>query len=118
MDALNTYGLIAGATLGILSAAFTFFNRERYKTLVSIYQQGNDELRSQLASARQEKAECEQAVVEWKTKYDEQVKYVEKLEQLNLRIPAFSALAETISNNHTQMMAKIAELTEKIVDRQ
>ncbi len=117
MDALNTYGLIAGATLGVLSAAFTFFNRERYKTLVSIYQQGNDELRSQLSSTRQEKAECEQAVVEWKTKYDEQVKYIDKLEELNLRIPAFSALAETISNNHTEMMTKITELTQKIVDR-
>ncbi len=118
MDALNTYGLIAGATLGVLSAAFTFFNRERYKTLVSIYQQGNDELRSQLASARTEKAECEQSVVEWKTKYDEQVKYVEKLEGLNLRIPDIANLTKKMSDNHTEIMKKMTELTEKIVDRQ
>ncbi len=118
MDALNTYGLIAGATLGILSAAFTFFNRERYKTLVSIYQQGNDELRSQLSNARDEKAECEQSVVEWKTKYDEQVKYVEKLERLNLRLPDIAALTKQISNNHTQVIQQLTELTEKIVDKQ
>ena len=118
MDALNTYGLIAGATLGILSAAFTFFNRERYKTLVSIYQQGNDELRSQLASARDEKSECEQAVTEWKTKYDEQTKYVDKLEQLNLRLPAFARLTKHMDTNHTEMMTKLTELTKKIVEKQ
>ena len=118
MDALNTYGLIAGAALGVLSAAFTFFNRERYKTLVSIYQQGNDELRNQLASAREEKAECEQAVTEWKTKYDEQLKYVDKIERLNLRLPDIANLTKQISNNHTEMMTKLTDLAEKIVDKQ
>ena len=118
MDALDSYGLIVGATLGVLSAAFTFFNRERYKTLVSIYQQGNDELRSQLASTRDEKSECEQAVTEWRTKYDEQTKYVDKLEELNLRLPDFANLTKHMDTNHTQMMNKLTELTEKIVDKQ
>jgi maltodextrin utilization protein YvdJ len=119
MDALNSYGLIFGITIGVLSAAFSFFNRQRYKTLITdIYQPGNDELRSQLTNARQEKSDCEQAVTEWKTKYDEQSKYVEKLEGLNLRLPDIANLTKQISNNHTEMIVKLTDLTEKIVERQ
>ena len=111
MDALNTYGLVAGLVIAVLSAGASFFNRQRYKTLITdIYQPGNDELRSQLATVRQEKEDCDKAGTEWRTKYEEQEKYIGKLEALNQRLPDFASLTEVINNNHTQVMNNHTEL--------
>lgn len=115
MDVTNTYGLVVGGVLTVLSAAFTFFNRERYKTLVTIYQQGNDELRNQLATAREEITEREKDFAEAEAKYREQSKYVDKLERLNLRLPDYAHIAELISNNHTEVMKGVTDITKMIV---
>jgi len=105
VDALSNYGLAFGLIIGALSAAFTFFNRQKYKTLITdIYQPGNDELRAQLATERQAKLDCEKAITEIKAKYDEQSKYVSKLENLNKRLPDFNDLSSVISNNHKEVM--------------
>jgi hypothetical protein len=118
MDAINNYGLIFGVVVAVLSAGFSFFNRERYKTLIKdIYQPGNDELRSQLGTARSENQELEKSCAEVTAKYDEQSKYVKKLEELNLRPTAFTELTKVISNNHKEMMGKLTDLATTIVEK-
>lgn len=110
MDALNSYGVAFGVITSLLAAGFTFFNRQKYKTLITdIYQPGNDELRAQLATERQAKLDCEKAAAESKVKYDEQSKYVTKLESLNKRLPDFASLAEVISNNHKEVMQALTK---------
>jgi phage protein D len=114
MDVLNSYGLAVGITFGVLSGVFTFFNRQRYQTLVTIYQQGNDELRKQIESVKAEKTDLEKDCAETNAKYVEQTKYVSKLEELNLRPSAFADLSRTISNNHKAMMTELTKLASVI----
>lgn len=110
MNALNSYGLIFGVITSILAAGFTFFNRQKYKTLITdIYQPGNDELRAQLATERQSKLDCEKSIAEIQAKYAEQSKYVTKLESLNKRLPDFASLGEVISNNHKEVMQALTK---------
>ncbi len=118
MDGLNQYGLAFGVTIAILSAVFSFFNRERYKTLIKdIYQPGNDELRSQLASARQENTELDKERVASEARYTEQQKRVKDLEQLNSRLPDFTSLSKTMTNNHTEVITLLTSLTKVIVEK-
>ena len=118
MDALNTYGLVFGICLAVLSAAFSFFNRERYKTLIrDIYQPGNDELRNQLATTRTEKQEAERSATEWRTKSEEKDILIAELKKLNAKQADFTSLTAIISNNHKEVVSKLTDLAGTLVNK-
>src|SRR5258708_2800294 len=112
MDALRSYTSAFGIGVGLLSALLTFFYRTRYKTLISIYQDGNDELRHQLSTAKDEKADCAKESAQWKAKYEEQEKLVKELQSR----PDFAGLKKTISNNHKEVMLALSEITKTAVE--
>lgn len=115
MNAINSLIAIFGVTSIILSAGFSFFNRQRYKTLITdIYQPGNDELREQLKSAREDKAACEAESKVWKAKHEEQQKLVKSLEKFNSKQPDFAKLTALISDNHTEVVNKLIDLNKTI----
>lgn len=117
-DVLNTYGLAVGVTIGVLSGAFSFFNRQRYKTLITeVYQPGNDELRKQLATEKEERAECEKKITEFQSKYEEQLRTLKILQKLNDKQADFTNLTRLISNNHKEVILKLTEITKMVVEK-
>jgi hypothetical protein len=118
MNVLNAYGLAFGLTIGILAALFSFFNRQRYKTLITeVYQPGNDELRKQLATEKELRIDCEKSSLEWQAKYKEQALVIKRLERLNDKQADFAGLTKLISNNHTEMMSGITDLAKDLAKK-
>lgn len=116
MDGLSGFGWVGGIIVAVLSAAFSYTYRQRYKTLVTdIYQPGNDELRQQLKSTREEKSACQAEVAEWKAKYGEQEKLIATLKNINSKQADFAGLTKLISNNHKVIMQELASITKEVV---
>ena len=119
MDVLNNLGIIGGSVVAVISSAFAYVNRDRYKTLIrDIYEPGNKELREQIATARTDIAELTQKNAILQTTIKEKESYTKHLEELNSRLPDLTklttditALASQMSSNHREIMK---QLTTKI----
>jgi hypothetical protein len=114
MNAINLLGYI-GYGVAVISGLSAYVNRDRYKTLIEdIYKPGNQELREQLATAREECTSIKSENAALKATAKEKDRYIKHLEELNLRLPDFAellkqgtSLASQVSTNHKEIMLKL-----------
>lgn len=113
MDVLSIIGLVGGVTVGVLSAGATFFNKQRFVAQNDLLQAGNDELRNQNKDLRDERIDlvAKNAAIEATCKGKDAI--IENLK----RQPNLTQLTRTISNNHTEVINLIAELTKTLMER-
>lgn len=117
MDVTDILGYV-GYIVAILSAIFAYLYRGRYKTLITdIYEPGNKELREQLATARTEiTVLCTKSATLEATNKEKNDR-IEDLKEYNSKQPDFSkiiaqgnTLAKQMSDNHLEVMKKLAEI--------
>lgn len=119
---LNSFGLAGGVAIALLSSVFAYINKDRYKTLINdIYLPGNQELREQLGTAREEIKELTADNAQAKAQVVEKDKFIKELKDINSKLPDYTALAgaqnkvlETMSNNHTEVMSKMTEVIKMV----
>lgn len=114
---VNTFGFFAGAGAALLLAVFAFFNRDRYKTLINdIYIPGNNELREQLATAREEIKETTSENAALTATNVEKDNTIKILREANSKQPDFTKLLTTVSDNHKEIMNQVSKSTESIIN--
>lgn len=108
MDGLNLYITVAAVSLGVLSGILTFLRKQVYETTITGLRQDNDDLRKRRDDVIQERDEFEKDNVRL-------VAENKLLVKQNLQLPKFSDLTAIISNNHTEVIKRITELTSLVV---
>lgn len=122
MDALSSYLGYIGYAVAVISAVFAYINRDRYKTLINdIYKPGNQELREQLATARQEIVLITQEKTTSQAQNEEKDRRIKDLKELNSQLPDYTALTEatnrvitTLSDNHKKTMGALTDLAKRM----
>lgn len=124
MDALSLFITITSATIAVLSSAYSFFNRQRYKDNTELYASGNTELRQQNATLREEKTDLVAENAQLRTQVTEKETTIKDLRSLNANLPNYQVIAEktseiikVISDNHTQVMTQLSQLAKRITGK-
>lgn len=112
-----------GYAIAVIAGVFSYINRDRYKTLINdIYKPGNQELREQLATARQEITDLSSQKTTLQAQVTEKDNRIKDLKELNAQLPNYGALTQatskvitTLSDNHREILSRLTELAKKAI---
>ena len=107
MDALDTYGLVFGVVISVLSAAATFFNKQRFEGQIALLLAGNDELRGQNNDLRLERTDLKADLAACKAREEERERVLQDYKDQNFGIP-IARLTTITENNHKEIMTALA----------
>lgn len=108
MNGLNAYTIVAGVSIAILTTVFNAIYHYRYKINTELFAQGNQELREQNRTLREEKAELTNSNTQLQTQLTAKDTLIKELKDINSRQPE---VLKVMSNNHAQVMDKLTDLT-------
>jgi hypothetical protein len=106
VGALNTYGVVFGVVIAVLSAGASFFNKQRYEGQIALLQAGNDELRGQNADLRAERTDIKADLAACAARADEREKLLDEYK----RQPKFAAVIKMLKDNHTEVMTMLGKI--------
>jgi regulator of replication initiation timing len=109
MDALNTFGLVFGIGLAVLSAAATVFNKQRFEAQIALLQAGNDELRGQNNDLRLERTDLKADLAASTARAQERERALQEYKDQNFGVP-IAQLTTLTSNNHKEVMSALARI--------
>lgn len=102
---VNVYVVVSALTVGVLSVLLNWTGRQKYKDDAKYYESFNADLRSEVDSLKSQKTALTEELAAEKAASAQKDETIKQLKP-------FSAVVETMNNNHKEILDTIANFAE------